>query len=292
MSTAKVIITNVKNALPFTKKKEQFLIMTWHGEPAGFKEIEQEAESQLSPQYVAESKANSAITDLMIVATKKGFEIMRKYFWYDGEIMKSGLPRNDIFFNHDKKFVEDIRQSLNIPQDNKIVMYAPTFRDGDSNSIEVYKFDYQKLLDIMKNKFGGEWTLLLRLHPNSYNLGISENIIDVTKYSDPQELILISDVLISDYSSVVYDFMISHKPVFILAKDIETYPKERRLKQGYFETPLKKNKTEDELFECIKNFDREIYDIDINKFISQIESYDDGHAAERVVNVIKKVIDN
>ena len=298
LSTARVIITNVKNTLPFIKKKEQFFIMTWHSN-YWIKYIEKDCEEQLSPHYVAESKANSAMTNLMISSSHLQTEEIKRAYWYNGKIMECGLPRNDIFFNKNEKLVEDIRRRLNIPPKYKILLYAPTFRDSRPINLSVYKFDYQKLLDKMKKKFGHEWILLLRFHPNVAGLDIakhlykpSSNVIDVTRYSDPQELILISDVLISDYSSVVYDFMISHKPVFILAKDIETYPKERRIKPFYFELPYKINETEDELFNDIENFDRAMSNIRVSAFLSKNKLYDDGHAAEKVVNVIKKVIDN
>ena len=301
LSTAKVIISNTKNSLPFTKKKDQFFIMTWHGDPGfAFKEIEGQCEEQLHPAYLAESKQNSAITDLMITSTDKGFDIMRNYFWYDGEIMKSGLPRNDILFNYTEKFVADMKNRLNIPLENKVLMYAPTFRDSNhKRAMEMYSFDTEKLLTTVQKKFGGEWTLLLRFHPVVVYLGIAEklfktssNVIDVTKYSDPQELACLADMAISDYSSIIYDFLLMNKPVFIFAKDIDTYPKERRLKPIFFELPIEKNKTEDELIDFIKNFDAKSYKTKIKEFMSKtFELYDDGHASERIVDVIKSVID-
>lgn len=120
----------------------------------------------------------------------------------------------------------------------------------------------------------------------------SDKIIDVTQYPDPQELACLADICISDYSSIIYDFLVIDKPVFIFAKDIDTYPKERRLRPRYFELPLKKNKTEDELFACIKKFDAKSYRRKIKEFMSKtFELYDDGHASERIVDVIKSVID-
>ena len=119
----------------------------------------------------------------------------------------------------------------------------------------------------------------------------SDDIIDVTKYPDPQELVVVSDVLITDYSSLIFEFMIMDKPAFIFAKDIETYPKQRELRPLYFELPPDKNRTESELFDCIKNFDYEAYKLKVKSFISKIGIYDDGHASERMVNVIKSVIE-
>ena len=112
-------------------------------------------------------------------------------------------------------------------------MYAPTYRDTNfKKQLEMYSFDTEKLLTTVQKKFGGEWTLLLRFHPQVVNMGIAEKlfktsdkIIDVTQYPDPQELACLADICISDYSSIIYDFLVIDKPVFIFAKDIDTYPK-------------------------------------------------------------------
>lgn len=298
LSTAKVIITNVKNALPFVKKPDQFLIMTWHGD-GGLKYIEKDAEDKLSPQYIAASKENSAITDLILAGSEMGFDEIRRAFWYDGKILKSGLPRNDIFFNSTLETKSQIKANLGIPNSNQVILYAPTFRDNPAISLDVYKLDCNKLLEVMAKRFGGEWTALIRFHPNiarSNAFGAlftpSSNILDVTQYPDIQELIVASDVLISDYSSVISDFTISHKPVFIFAKDIDTYPEERGLKPIYFDLPYAINKTEEELFKCIESFDATVAESKAGKYLDYLRSYDDGHAAERVVEVIKSVIAN
>ena len=301
LSTSKVIIENVKDSFNFIKKPDQFFIETWHGDPGfAFKEIQGECADYMGPNSVAYSKRNSAMTNLMITSTDKGFDIMRNYFWYDGKIMKSGLPRSDILYNYTEEFVADMKKRLNIPPKNKVLMYAPTYRDTNfKKQLEMYSFDTEKLLTTVQKKFGGEWTLLLRFHPQVVNMGIAEKlfktsdkIIDVTQYPDPQELACLADICISDYSSIIYDFLVIDKPVFIFAKDIDTYPKERRLRPRYFELPLKKNKTEDELFNCIKNFDAKSYRRKIKEFMSKtFELYDDGHASERIVDVIKSVID-
>ena len=290
LATAKVIITNVKNRLPFIKKNTQYLIMTWHA-PFGFKYVEKDVELQLDPYYVAESKENSKITDLMIAATAEQLEEMHRAYWYDGKILKCGLPRNDIFFNHTNEFVLNIKKSLNLSTDKKIILYAPTFRTNQS--FEVYKFNHQKLLVTLNKKFGNDWILLLRLHPNiTTNLfQSSENIIDVTKYPDVQELIVISDILISDYSSIIFDFMISNKLIFLYVKDYDSFPRERNLKQIYYELPFKPNRTEEELFDDILNCDESSLRDKIKKYLSKIKSFDDGNASQKITNEIKSVVE-
>ena len=294
LATAKVIVSNTKAVLPFPAKKYgQFFIMTWHG-GQGFKQIERDAEDRLTVGYVTASKANSAITDLMMVNTQEQFDEFRRVMWYNGEILKCGLPRNDIFFRRDEKLIAQVRQRLNIPPANRIVMYAPTFRNEPAAMEQAYSLDKKKLLDAFRKRFGGEWTLLVHFHPgvaaNFAKVSFGDDIINATDYPDMQELILISDVLISDYSSVVCDFMFAGKTVFIYANDFDSYTKERGLRQPFFDLPYKINRNEEELFSDIETFDAIALEPKVKRFIDTVKPFDDGHASEKVVAGIKAVI--
>ncbi len=293
LATAKVIVTNTKNLLPFPGKKHgQFLIMTWHS-AQDFKLVERDAEEKLPADYVKESKSTSSMTDLMMAGTREQLDEFQRAFWYSGKILQCGLPRNDIFSRKDKKIAAQIRKALNVPRFSKVVMYAPTVRD--KTSADVYNFDVRKLLDTLEEKFGGEWTLLVRFHPKTVapkNFIATENIIDVTNYPDVQELILISDVLISDYSSMIYDAMLSGKKIFIYAKDFDNYTAERGFKPLYFELPLAINRTEAALLKCIETFDAAEMEPKVKNFLQTIEPFDTGHASEEVVTIIKSIIDN
>ena len=295
LASAKVIVTNVKNLLPFpNKKRGQFLIMTWHGGIGGIKAIEKEAEEKLSPDYVRESKLNSQMTDLMMAGTQMQFEQFKRVMYYDGEILKCGVPRDDIFFRHDAELIARVRNSLNVPPENKIVMYAPTFRNDPRVMADACKFDAEKLLDALQKKFGGEWTLLMRFHPNNaaqfQNIFYSDKIINATAYPDMQELTLISDVVISDYSNALLEAMLCNKPVFIFAKDYDSYTKEREFLPLYFELPYKINRSESELFADIENFDAAAQEPKIKHFLDMVQPFDNGHASEVVVDRIKSVV--
>ena len=296
LATAKVIVSNTRAILPFPNKKlGQFFIMTWHGWQ-GLKLVEKDAGDKIAPFYVAVSKANSTVTDLMMTGTQDMYEECRRAFWYDGEILQCGLPRNDIFFRRDENLIAQIRQRLKIPPENKIVMYAPTFRNEPEVMKKAYCLDTKKLLNALKKRFGGEWTLLMRFHPNAASIfssvSFGDDIINVTYYPDMQELILISDVLISDYSSVICDFMFTGKKVFIFAGDFDSYTKERGFKPLYFELPYKVNRSEEELFNDIETFDAVAVEPKVKRFIDTVKPFDDGHASEKVVARIKAVITN
>lgn len=290
LATAKVIITNVKNALPFRKRTEQRLIQTWHGSNA-YKHVEKEVENQLPSRYVAESKKNSALTDLFISDGPVTSQWYRDSFWCACEILESGMPRNDIFSNGTKELKRKIRETFNIDLQQKVLLYAPTFRDDGSR--DCYQFDFGRLIDEVSKKFGGEWKLLLRLHPNvQQSLKIPDelrdSVIDACRYGDAQELIFASDALLTDYSSICNDFILMDKPVFLYVPDFKKYnQKGRGLKDNYYELPLTKNQTLEELIQSIRKFDFTSYQEDIANYRKKYLGISDGHASERVVKKIK-----
>lgn len=294
IASARVIVTNTKKLLPFPGKKQgQFFIMTWHS-GLDFKRVEQDAEKNLSPAYVRESKATSEMTDLMLANTQTQFEEFSRSFWYSGEILKCGLPRNDIFFRRDEKLAARVKKNLGVPRFSKIVLYAPTHRDNAS--ADIYRLNVKKILDALENKFGGEWTILMRLHPDDASAFASdvfgsENVINATNYSDVQELILIADALISDYSSVIFDGMCAGKKIFICAKDFDAYTNERGLKPLYFDLPYKINRSEAELLADIETFDAAV-ESRVKNFIAAVQPFNTGHAAADVVALIKAAVDN
>lgn len=293
LATAKVIITNVKNALPFRKRANQKLVQTWHGSNA-YKYVEKEVEQQLSPRYIAESKQNSALTDLFISDGPVTSQWYRDSFWCTCDIIESGMPRNDIFVNGTEKQKSQIREFFHLSLQQKILLYAPTFRDD--GSVDCYQLDFAKILEALRKRFSGDWRILLRLHPNVHQgLIISDElhdyVIDASRYGDAQELIFASDALITDYSSICNDFIMMNKPVFLYVSDLEAYMKKGRgLTPRYTELPLPKNKTNDNLVRTIQNFDLKTYENNIKKYKDKYFGIVDGHASERVVEKIKKYL--
>jgi len=293
LATAKVIVTNVKNALPFYKRENQYLVQTWHGSNA-YKYVEKEVENQLSPQYIAGSKENSALTDLFISDSPTTSQWYRDSFWCKCEILESGMPRNDILQNGTVKDKERILSSFDLSVDDKVILYAPTFRDD--GSMNCYNIKFSKVLSALSEKWPGKWYLLLRLHPNVHNSikiepEIADRIINAAEYGDAQELIFASDCLITDYSSICNDFMMMDKPVFLFTSDYEEYAhRGRGLKSNYDELPMPKNKTNQELVETIKKFDEKEYRKAIGKYKNKYFGIADGKASERVVQRIKKML--
>lgn len=292
LATAKIWIDNVKNYKGIHKKKKQYYIQTWHASYSP-KYLEKDAIDKLNPEYVNASENDSKETNLFLSNSNVQSEEYRKAFWCTCDILECGYPRNDIFFDKNISSINiRIRNKLNIKKEQKVILYTPTFRDNNSNN--GYKLDCDRLL---KNKrFSNEdIIILIRMHPNVNEYeGLfdfaNDKIKDVTNYPDIQELLLISDILITDYSTTMFDFSLMNKEVFIFAEDIEEYKKLRGLKKTYFDLPFNICKNNDELEKKIENFNSEKYSEDVKKFSEKYKAFDKGNASEKVVEKIKKII--
>ena len=229
LTTAKIWIDNVRNYKGIPKKKKQFYIQTWHAS-IGFKKCEADIEKLLPEQYVKEAKNDGQITDLMISDSNFVTNVFKSAFWYNGKIEQIGLPRNDILNELPEKIKKKVYDYFKIEYSKKIVIYAPTFRKEEKE--DYIKFDYHKCCKILSEKFGGEFVLLIRLHPNDVEhakqIKEDEFVKNATLYPDIQELLAVSEVGITDYSSVAFDLAIVGKPVFLLCKDYENFIKKER----------------------------------------------------------------
>lgn len=297
LSTAKIWVDNVRSSRKVRKKKSQFYIQTWHGS-IGMKKAEQEVEESLPENYVKAAKHDGKITDLMISNGKYRTDRFLTCFWYKGEILECGFPRNDILMNPTDEVRRNVYEKLEIPLNKKIALYAPTFRLNciDKNDpVGIFRFNYERIREALEKKFGGEFVLLLRMHPNiAQNSGMFDyscNIINATKYSDMQELLAFSDVLITDYSSCMFDSMVAHHAVFLFAKDVDVYTKrERGLLFDFRELPCSLAENEDELLDNIHNYSDTQFVKNCDIFFNEIGFHEPGNASETVANLIVRKI--
>jgi CDP-glycerol glycerophosphotransferase len=291
LCTSKVIITNYRTTEFFVKRKNQYYIQTWHSS-LRLKQIEKDAASTLPKNYIEMAKKDSLKCDLLLSGSQCSTEIFKRAFWYNGEIMERGSPRNDILVQRDKHREQEIKNELYIPCEKKILLYAPTFRND--NQLHIYQLDFKRIVGMLTKKFGGDWVVLVKLHPHlknqSKNLLLDEGIYDVTNYDDMQELLLVADVLISDYSSLIFDYAITHRPCFLYVPDLHTYiKKERNLYFDIIELPFISALSQDSLLTKIEQFQKLDYIKNVNIFLQKIGSYDHGEAcknvADRLLNI-------
>lgn len=292
LATAKIWIDNIRNSNGVKKKKNQFYLQTWHGS-IGLKAVEKDVEETLSKDYIAEAKADSKITDLFITNNKFNKEYIEKYFWYDGEVLCCGIPRCDIIYNCPKEIKEKVYNYFKIKRNKKIVIYAPTFRNG--NDLDIYKFDYEKCCKVLEQKFSDEFVMLIRLHPNvskySSNFKYNKKIMNATNYPDIQELLATADVVITDYSSISFEVGIVNKPVFLLAKDLDKYlANERKSIYDLTKMPFEISVTEDQFYKNILDFSKEKYDKKCKTFYKKIGLIENKESSKTIVEIIKERI--
>lgn len=286
LATAKVIITNTKNDIRILKKKKQFVIQTWHGNFEAKKE-EREIEDLLPKRYVKESIRNSKQTDLFLSNSAAMTQYYRRAFWYDGEVLECGYPRNDILFSWDPEIPSRVRSAFDIPEDAKLVLYAPTFRDD--GSMDAYDLDFQGVIDTL----GQNWYLLIRMHPNVVvpegKFLFDAHILNASPYPDVQELMIASDILITDYSSTIYEFAMLKKPSYIYASDLEAFQKIRPLNDFYFDMPYPINQTNNALLSQLSEYTPQAGVAAAEAFMSKFGGVDKGDAAKQVVGIISSL---
>ena len=289
MATAGIWINNVWTGLYTPKRKKQFFIQTWHGSIA-LKKIEKAAMESLPSEYVRTAKRMSNKCDLMISNAQWLTELYRKDFWYNGEILEKGLPRLDILYNTPSNIKENVYKYYGISLEKKIILFAPTFRKNEEMSN--YIFDFSKCCVEFERKFGGSYVILHRLHPNAAkyqdHLPISDAIYNATNYPDMQELLAVSDALITDYSSSMFEMGMINRKVFILAKDFDNYRDQDRGGTLFTpsELPFSISYTDDELFTNIRCFDSTIYESKVTDFFAEMGIISSDHSALDIISVI------
>lgn len=284
LSTAKVWIDNCRKGSRF-KKKGQIYLQTWHG--FALKRIEKDVVDKLpDPNYEAYARRDSAQTDLIVSNSAHMTGVYRNSFWYGGEIGEFGSPRNDALLRP-SVCRGKVRKALGIPEESNIVLYAPTFRAD--HSLEPYRLDAAAVRAAFEARFGGSWVFVTRLHPNIAKLAGElryDGAADATMYDDIQELLSASDAVISDYSSVIFDFAVTGRPCFQFAADIAAYRNDRNFYIPLETLPFPLAETSDGLCENIRRFDEKSYGAAWSAFCVKYGFREDGRASERCADWI------
>lgn len=279
---ARVWITNssFERGLHF-KNKNTFYFNTWHGTP-----IKKMGNDIVNDQSFGEKGKNS--TDVMPVQSDFETEVFSRMFSLPkNHFLKCGLPRNDILSTYDEQLRKQIRQKLDIRDDQKIILYCPTFReyerDNSNNVVVKPPID----LDKWEKELADEYVLFFRAHYEvARTLDIKENsfVKDMTDYQSLNELMIASDILISDYSSVFIDYSIMDKPMFHFTYDYDKYASLRGL---YFDIreSIDGAANEDELISLLKHMNPEKETEKTRQFRNQYVQYY-GHAVESSLDCI------
>ncbi len=284
----------VYDVLPIDFSSKTEIIMTWHG--TVIKDITEDFDATYSyKKWVRILKLKSypdQYIDYVLTPAKGKYEheILTKAFRVDStKILDLGYPRNDILFDYNLDFKKTLRKKYGIPDNIKSVfLYAPTFRDAGSLRFPFKNKDLENLNELLEEM---EAVFLFKGHAyeKKINFGELKSINLVRKPSDIQELLIISDLLISDYSSVTFDFLLTNRPVILFPYDLEIYEKGRGLHYDLREiAPGPIVYDVKSLIEAVKNFEE--IDVDYRKIREKIRDrfnkYHDGKSSERLLTFL------
>lgn len=287
--SCRFFIANVRMS-EFEKKTGQFYIQTWHG--MGPKKSEKDSLDTLTPKYIQNAIRDCNQTDLMLSGSKWQTDWIKKSTWYKGEILEVGTPRDDCFFDKEAYSIKKnkVYSTYRINSEVKLLLFAPTFRSV--GEIARNRIDIDALLQALSDKFGGDYVLLLRMHPNVskqslpeiYAKYLSEKVFDATLYPDMQDLLCAADVLITDFSSVSTEFVMQDKPCFLYIPDYNLY--DRGLYFNPEEMPFPFSFNEKELTDSIYTFDTATYLSNLSLYKKKIGMIEKGKACETLVEYL------
>lgn len=298
MNRAKFWVTNSRLPLWIPKPNGTIYVQTWHGTPlkrlaTDMEEVHMPGTNTFSYKKNFVYEANK--WDYLISPNTYSTTIFRRAFQFNKKIIESGYPRNDYLIScNNEQNILKIKENIKLPKNKKIILYAPTWRDNQFYSKGRYKFNLQLDLDLLRKELGNEYIILLRLHylvAENLDLTKFENFVyDVSFYEDIRELYIISDLLITDYSSVFFDYANLRRPMIFYVYDIDEY--EDLLRGFYFNF---KEKAPGPLVENTKEIIQEIKLIhkfgfkpsrNFEDFYKKYCYLEDGYATQRVVDEI------
>ena len=301
LSSSKYWIVNSLIDVSIKKKKDQIYVQCWHGTPLKKLRYDITVDGSVLNTVKEIRKRNDLDAvkfDYFISPSKFCTEKFTSAFnlktlGKENIIIEKGYPRNDYLFRFNSNEIKQIKSNLKIPKNKKVILYAPTFRDNQHTSGVGYTYNLELDFDNLEKELSKDYVMLFRTHyfiSNSFDFKKYKNFIyDVSDYDDINELYIISDLLITDYSSVFFDYANLKRPIIFYMYDLDEY--KNKLRDFYIDLkilpgPIVKN--EKDLIKEIKNIDKydKIYNDRYIKFNQKFNYLDDENSARRVVEVI------
>lgn len=281
----KVFVTNNGGIASFPWKKEQIVINTWHGQP--YKRIGLDTYTEDNGGYIWRLMRERNVTSRFLSQSSMMAEVLKNKLLVDEDkIWEIGIPRNDLMVNSSLKAQKNIREKIGWENDVKYAIYAPTGRGHIENIVK--EFDVERVSDALSKCFGGEWEIVLRFHPGAGGDNLNPQMQDFSDYDDMQELLVAADVLITDFSSTMWDFMLSKKPVFIYAEELENYLENTGLYVPFVEWPFPKATNIDEFVKVIEEFDEDDYIEKCREHYNKLGGCETGKATDLVCEYISR----
>lgn len=280
----------VKTRVKLLAKKGQKVYTSWHGTPL---------------KKMGRDQVNSDIVDViandvtMILDNKYTCDIMRHLTFEKIRIEMLGCARNDLLYSNNKN---QVKKDLNFPLDKKIALFAPTFRGNGSKDYifesginQLQNINIDEFLDLLSKKFGGEWVLVCRFHYHvdgfidweSLTQKYEGKVINGNIFEDMSQYLTCADLLLTDYSSSMFDFMLTKKPCFLFVPDLDTYINEDRgLYIPLDDLPFLYGEKYENVVSAIDRFDADIYNKKIEKLVKKMEFVIDSTSSDTIVEYI------
>ncbi len=286
LATAKYFINNVNFETEYVKRDGQIEIQTMHGTP--LKTLGYDVKDELNSKILQEDFARKINRwNYLVVQGRFMEEKSKPIYHYDKAILRTGYPRTDVLFDRGKDKIDSIKAKINLPLDKKIILYTPTWRVRN-------KFDMQLDLEKMREKLGDDYIILIRIHyfaSSGYTIPADNKFIyDFNAYRSVEDLYLISDILITDYSSVMFDYALLDKPMLFFTYDLENYRDNLR---GIYvdienEAPGPLLFNTDEVISAIENIDTQMEECKdkIAAFKEKYLNYENGNSCKEIVDAV------
>lgn len=289
LSSAKIWVNSFLFSPLLYKNKNQLYVQTWHADRPFKKVLFDRVGKYAKYNTLLEQKS----ADRLLAGSAFGEKMLRSCFKYDGEILKTGCPRNDILFNYTQEDANKIKERLEIKKDTKILLYAPTFREKTNlqgGKQITQSINLLETLSVLEKKYDCEWVCLVRAHRSGNGIcGIEydDKIMNVSDYQDMADLLVVADFLITDYSSSYSDYALKSAPAILYQDDRDSYLEgEREFYYDVTKTPFIITQSQEELNKAIIDFDDSRIEEHCKEILDYYNCYEDGHASERVVEVI------
>ena len=298
LSTAAIWVDNSRKQLEVRKRKGQFYLQTWHAK-LGFKPTCLDRGASFSRIAELVSWHDSEMIDLVLSNSDWYDKTLPTGMIYTGPTLRSGSPRCDILLKGRERQRRDIRKACHLAPDTHILMYCPTFRGGSqATNRTIEKGDhapnYDRLIRALNARFGGDWVIFLRLHPQLTARHIAahagnKNLIDVSQVDDMYELLAACDAFLTDYSSAAFDAAVMNIPVFLYCDDYNEYEGERgKLLWDLRDLPFPLAEDDDELEQQVADFQQTEYLEKLATLFKDCGMEESGEASKRVADFIEQ----
>ncbi|ATO27402.1 CDP-glycerol--glycerophosphate glycerophosphotransferase [Bacillus atrophaeus] len=298
MARAEYWVVNSRMPLWIPKPEHTTYVQTWHGTP--LKRLAVDMDEVHMPgtnteKYKRNFTTEASKWDYLISPNAYSTEIFARAFQFNKTMIESGYPRNDFLqTDNSAAVIKALKEKMKLPQDKKVIIYAPTWRDDQFYKKGKYKFDLDLDLHQLREAIGEDYVIILRMHylvAENFDLGPYEGFAyDFSNYEDIRELYMVSDLLITDYSSVFFDYANLKRPMLFYVPDIETY--RDKLRGFYFdfekEAPGPLVKETGDVVKWVKETESEAYTLpqSFGPFYEKFCYLETGESSEKVVDVV------